>query len=225
MQGTALTCAIENNLTEIAKLLIEKKADIGSDYLYRIDRWHNAPHCMRRLHKDFDPRLTPFLLAAKCNNRELISFFMEHGAAELNACDSHQKTAIDLTTDMDISQLLLLRYSPQERLNRIQFKGKIPQELICAVSGKIMKRPVTDQYGNTFCKEELVKENLRAIESDHLLRGPKKTRISLENYTNLMELPVRQDLALKCKEFVLSEEEKAFKLITLPPSAKRFKGI
>lgn len=213
LRGTALTCAIENNLSKTAMLLIEKGAKVGRDYLKKISYWQYGSHgYTRKIHKTFDSSMTPFLLAAQHNNVDLLSYMLDNGANS-HDMNTNQQTAIDLASDDAVKALLLSRYSYSERLQRINFEGDIPAEIRCTISGVIMHQPVSyifkpDKNETIFCKNELIKLNQGKPFTGKML-GPHKKLISLEIYTALLALPLREDIALKAKQFVENAEKQA----------------
>lgn len=208
--GTALTAAIENNLTNIAIMLCESGANTNVAYKRSVSIWRFPDIGTRYYAASFDPEMTPFLMAAKYNNFELVDYFLGKGENK----DNHQtQPALRLTTDQKIKNLLLDQYTFAERLHHTHFTGDIPVKLRCFISKTIMTEPVTyEMFGRkiTFCKRALqaLNENRRF---NGKMIGPTKTEIKLDEYVKILKLKVREDLQKEAREFV-EEAEKTTEL-------------
>lgn len=209
--GTALTLAIENKLTETAKLLVEKGAWTSDTYIRKLRNWERQEYQQSssvKFSKDFDVTLTPFLLAVKHNNLDLVSYFIEKGVNVKTENSLSRQDALTLTSNQQIKKLILSQYSYVERLERIEYTNPIPKELVCSVSGKIMEEPVVDKLGNQFCKKALIANNSNATTSGKF-KGPNGSTITLGKYAELLSLPTKEDLAEKSKKFVEQAEQQA----------------
>lgn len=126
--GTALTGAIENGMTDIVKLLINKGAllnTLHSDTRTSIIDWHARNIAGAGVHLDWrTPDLTPLMVAAKHNFQEIAAFLLQQGV-DVNEKNWLKKTAIDFAYSEPMKALLLAAKEQQAIAEEIEKNAKM----------------------------------------------------------------------------------------------------
>lgn len=217
-RGDVLCLAIDQGMTKIALLLIEKGANVNNRYGNEATHYeYNVRSGSLFYHSSSsyevtcwngDKNLTPLLLAAKKNNADVVKALLKAGA-DITAKDDKGRTAQELATDPHVVALLTppAPSTYQERLAALPNHDPVPELITCMISGKIMEKPVY-YNDNFFDLESLKKINSQTTDATRI--DYNRQPIAAGEYNQIMSLKVVPRLQSAVISFVEAQEKKAF---------------